>query len=166
MIVGFFSLWIILCSNVTGEILVIGAVATAAVFWFTCRFCRWSIEKEKLFLKLLLPGLRYIFILIREIIKANWAMLKLLFRPGILKNIEPHLMEFKVPLKTNIAKMTLANSITLTPGTITVENRGTEFILHCIHPSFAEDVDCSAFVEALEDMERIVFEHGKELKGE
>ena len=59
MIIGFFSLWIILCGNMTGEILVIGAVATAVVFWFTCRYCRWSLRREKLFLRLLLPGLAY-----------------------------------------------------------------------------------------------------------
>lgn len=164
MIVGFFTLWVVLCGNVTGEILLVGAVATAAVFWFTCHFCRWSLAKEKVFLMLLWPGFCYIILLIREIVKATVAMLKLLLRPGILKSIEPHLVEFKVPLKTNIAKMTLANSITLTPGTITVENRGTAFLLHCIHPSFAEDVDCSAFVEALERMEAIVFAHKEVLK--
>lgn len=159
MIVGFFALWLILCGNITAEILLVGAVATAVVFWFTCRYCRWSLEKEKLFLRLLLPGIQYVGILLREILKANWSMLKLLFRPRLRQNVEPHLIEFKVPLRTNIAKTTLANSITLTPGTITVENRGTEFLLHCIHPSFAEDVDCSAFVRALEKMEAIVFEH-------
>ncbi|MBQ9166241.1 MAG: Na+/H+ antiporter subunit E [Oscillospiraceae bacterium] len=165
MIVGFFTLWIILCSNITGEILAVGTVATAVVFWFTCRYCHWSLAKEKLFLKLIWPGIKYIWLLICEIAKASWAVLKLLFRPQVVNSIEPHLMEFKVPLKTNIAKMTLANSITLTPGTITVENRGTEFILHCIHPSFAEDVDCSVFVEALQAMEDIVFEHEEVLKG-
>ncbi len=163
MIVGFFGLWIILCGNVTGEILAIGAAATAAVFWFTCRFCRWSLRRERLFLRLLLPGLGYIALLIREIGKASLAMLRLLLAPRVRERVEPHLMEFQVPLRTNIAKMTLANSITLTPGTITVENRGRAFLLHCIHPSFAEDVDCSAFVAALERMEAIVFSEEEEV---
>lgn len=164
MIIGFFTLWIVLCGNVTGEILLVGAVVTAAVFWFTCRFCHWSISKEKLFLKLVWPGIKYILLLISEIAKASWAVLKLLAKPRMVNEIEPHLMEFQVPLKTNIARMTLANSITLTPGTITVENRGKEFVLHCIHPSFAEDVDCSVFVVALQAMEAIVFAHEKEGK--
>ncbi|MBQ3090033.1 MAG: Na+/H+ antiporter subunit E [Oscillospiraceae bacterium] len=159
MIIGFFSLWIILCGNMTGEILVIGAVATAVVFWFTCRYCRWSLRREKLFLRLLLPGLGYIVLLLWEIIKANLAMLKLLLRPRVRQRLEPHIISIQVPLRTNIARMTLCNSITLTPGTITVENRNTEFLLHCIHPHFAENVDCSAMVEALEKMEAIVFSH-------
>lgn len=155
MLVGFFLLWIILCGNMTWEILIIDLAVTGFVFWFTCRFCFWSVERERTFLRLLVPGAKYIALLIREIVEANIAMLKCALRPDFAKTAQPLLIRVKVPLKTNIAKMTLANSITLTPGTITVENRGTEYVVHCFNPSFSEDVDCSAFVEALLKMEEI-----------
>ena len=144
MLIGFFLLWIILCGNVTWEILVFDLIVTCAVFWFTCRFCYWSVERERTFLRLFLPGLRYIGLLIIEIVKANLAMLRLVLR-----------------LRTNIAKMTLANSITLTPGTITVENRNTDFVVHCFNPAFSEGMDTSVLVDALLKMEAIAG-HGKE----
>lgn len=155
MIIAFFLLWIILCGNLTVEILVFDLVVTATVYWFTCRFCRWSFAKEKIVMRLLVPGICYVGLLLREIVKANLAMLKILLGGGLRRQVQPLLIDVRVPLKTNIAKMTLANSITLTPGTITVENRGTEFVVHCINPDFSRDVDCSAFVEALERMEAI-----------
>lgn len=155
MLVAFFLLWIILCGDLTVEILIFDLIVTGAVFWFTCRFCRWSLDKEKTVLRLLWPGVQYVALLLREIVKANVAMLKILMGGRLKQRVQPLLITVQVPLKTNIAKMTLANSITLTPGTITVENRGTEYVVHCINPDFSRDVDCSAFVEALERMEAI-----------
>lgn len=161
MLIGFFLLWIILCGNVTLEILIFDLIVTCAVFWFTCRFCYWSVEREKTFLRLVLPGLRYIGLLIIEIVKANAAMLRLVLRPGFQKQAQPMLVKVHVPLQTNIAKMTLANSITLTPGTITVETRGTDFVVHCFNPAFSEGMDSSVLVDALLKMETIAG-HGKE----
>lgn len=158
MIIAFFLLWIILCGDLTAEILVFDLAVTCTVYWFTCRFCRWSFAKEKVVMRLLVPGICYVGLLLREIVKANLAMLKILLGGALKRQVQPLLINVQVPLKSNIAKMTLANSITLTPGTITVENRGTEFVVHCINPDFSRDVDCSAFVEALERMEAIAAE--------
>ncbi len=145
MLIGFFLLWIILCGNVTWEILVFDLIVTCAVFWFTCRFCYWSVERERTFLRLFLPGLRYIGLLIID----------------FKDQARPMLVKVHVPLRTNIAKMTLANSITLTPGTITVENRNTDFVVHCFNPAFSEGMDTSVLVDALLKMEAIAG-HGKE----
>lgn len=158
MIIAFFLLWIILCGDLTAEILAFDLAVTCTVYWFTCRFCRWSFAKEKVVMRLLVPGICYVGLLLREIVKANLAMLKILLGGALKRQVQPLLINVQVPLKSNIAKMTLANSITLTPGTITVENRGTEFVVHCINPDFSRDVDCSAFVEALERMEAIAAE--------
>ena len=51
--------------------------------------------------------------------------------------------------------MVLANSITLTPGTITVNLEGNEFYVHCLDKEFAEGMEQSIFVELLEKMEAI-----------
>lgn len=156
MLIAFFVLWIILCGNLTLEILIFDLVVTGVVFWFTCQFCHWSVQKERTFIRLVVPGIRYVALLIREILKANLAMLKVILGPNLKKRVDPVLITVQVPLKTNIAKMTLANSITLTPGTITVENRGTDYVVHCLNPGFSEGLDCSSFVEALLRMEAIV----------
>ena len=49
--------------------------------------------------------------------------------------------------------MVLANSITLTPGTITIRMEGNEFYVHCLDKEFAEGMESSIFVELLSKME-------------
>ena len=51
--------------------------------------------------------------------------------------------------------MVLANSITLTPGTITVGLEGQEFYVHCLDKELAEGMENSIFVELLEKMEAV-----------
>ena len=156
MLIGFFLLWLILCGSVTPEIVIFDAAVSLLVFWFTCRFCRWSIQREMIFWRLLLPGLQYILLLIREIILSNIAMLRLTLRPDFKETCQPVVVRFYAPLRSSVAKMTLANSITLTPGTITVESRKNEFLIHCFNPSYAEDMWNSALVKTLVKMEAIV----------
>ena len=50
--------------------------------------------------------------------------------------------------------MLLANSITLTPGTITIEQREDEYTVHCLDSSFIEGIEKSTFVKLLERMEK------------
>lgn len=77
--------------------------------------------------------------LILEIIKANFHLLYLAFHPRMKELIDPHIITFKTNLKSDIAISTLANSITLTPGTITVtaDSDGV-FRVHAIDRESAE----------------------------
>lgn len=64
--------------------------------------------------------IQYIPWLILEIIKANFHVMKIVFHPEMRTLIDPQIITFRTNLKSDIAITTLANSITLTPGTITV----------------------------------------------
>ena len=54
--------------------------------------------------------------------------------------IEPHMIRVKVRLKKDISIVTYANSITLTPGTITADIADGEFYIHCISKKVADDL--------------------------
>ena len=54
--------------------------------------------------------------------------------------INPQLIRFKVNLKSDISKVTFANSITLTPGTITADIVGDEYIVHALSQPVADDL--------------------------
>ena len=69
--------------------------------------------------------------------------------------VEPQLVHFTSDLKSEMAKVILANSITLTPGTITVSLEGSDFYVHCLDREFAEGMEHSVFVELLEKMEAV-----------
>jgi multicomponent Na+:H+ antiporter subunit E len=54
--------------------------------------------------------------------------------------INPQLIRFKVKIKKDISKVTYANSITLTPGTITADIKGDEFYVHALSQPVADDL--------------------------
>ena len=65
----------------------------------------------------------------------------------------PVLVTFTVPLKSDYARTMLANSITLTPGTITVSVEGDTYTVHCLDESLSSGMEDSVFVKMLKKME-------------
>lgn len=149
----FLALWVIFNGNLTLEIFLFGIVIAAVMYAFICKFMDFNVHKDILIWKRLFLLLRYLVILIVEIVKANISAMKLLFSEK--NEIEPVLVRFRTSLKTKTAKTLLANSITLTPGTITVSLEGDEFQVHCLDRSLAEGLSDGVFVKELEKMEQI-----------
>jgi multicomponent Na+:H+ antiporter subunit E len=77
--------------------------------------------------------LAYLPWLFNQIFQANLHLLYLAFHPRMMDKINPKVIHFNSKLNTDISRTTLANSITLTPGTITIYagTLGT-FTVHCI----------------------------------
>lgn len=152
MFLIFFLAWIIFNGNVTTEIVILGLIISAAVFAFFCKFMDYSIQKEKIFFKKLFVFLRYAFVLVKEIVKANLAVIHMILTTK--EQMEPVIVKFRTNLKSETARVILANSITLTPGTITVSLKGDEYLVHCLDKSLAEGMEDSIFVKMLEEMEK------------
>lgn len=148
----YFILWIIFNGSFTLEICLFGLVIAGAVFAFTCKFMDYSIAKEKMAIRRVFKMLRYICILVIEIVKANFAVIHLIMSEK--EEIEPVLVNFEADMKTTTGKAFLANAITLTPGTITVTLEDSKYVVHCLDESMAVGMDHSVFVELLEDMEK------------
>lgn len=56
------------------------------------------------------------------------------------REVDPSVIRFRPEIDSDFGAVTLANSITLTPGTVTVELEGGEFIVHAISPEAAQAV--------------------------
>ncbi|HHB81787.1 MAG TPA: hypothetical protein ENK83_08625, partial [Aliiroseovarius sp.] len=69
--------------------------------------------------------LGYFVWLLKEIAKSNWAVTKVILAPSM--NLRQHLFAVPVTSKSDVAQVTFANSITLTPGTITIETEPKRF---------------------------------------
>ena len=87
-----------------------------------------------------------------EIIKANWQVIYFILTSKY--EVEPRLVKFKTDLKKNSSRAVLANSITLTPGTITVTLTENEYVVHCLDKELAEGMQDSIFVKQLRVMEK------------
>lgn len=88
----FLILWIIFNGNFTWEIFWFGAAIAGGMYWFVCRFMGFDMHKDLLIWKRTFLLLRYVVILIAEIIKANVSAMKLLFSER--DEIEPVLVRF------------------------------------------------------------------------
>ena len=147
----FFAVWMILNGKVTAEICIFGVLISAALFYFMCRYMEYSLKKELLLFRLITLFIRYFGVLVKEIVKANVCVLKIILSPELQP--EPAFVYFDTDFKTGLARVLLANSITLTPGTITVSVEDDRFCVHCLDKELAEGMETSVFVKLLKEME-------------
>jgi len=81
-----------------------------------------------------------------EIIKANWVVIKACLRANL--DINPALVKVKTACESDLAKTTFANSITLTPGTVSVLLEGDKILVHALYEEGAQP-------EAFDKMDRL-----------
>lgn len=152
MFIVYFVLWIIFTGNCTAEICVFGLLVAALLLAFTCRFMDYSIKKELRVYRKLGKLLQYAFVLVREVIKANLGVIRLILSQK--EEIQPALVTFHSDLKSPVTQSLLANAITLTPGTITVLLENGDYTVHCLDEELAEGMDRSVFTELTADIEK------------
>jgi len=111
-----------LVSRISGNLLFYKKKIRLTHFWQILRFLKY------------LPWLLY------QIILANIHVAYLVLHPKVYSLIDPHIIKFKVKLKTDIGLTTFGNSITLTPGTITVLIHEGSFYVHAIDQKVADDL--------------------------
>ena len=123
--------WIILNGKLTLEVCLVGLAVTALIALLMRALFHYTLALDLRVLKKVPLFLLYVFVLIWEIIKASTAMFTYIFKDK--ETVEPVLVTFRPQLKTRLGRFILANSITLTPGTITVEADDDSFTVHCLN---------------------------------
>lgn len=73
-----------------------------------------------------------------QIILANLQVAYITLHPRMLEKIDPHLFRFETILKRPMSKVALAQSITLTPGTITVNIHENQFAVYALTKEAAD----------------------------
>ena len=152
------AFWLLLNGRVTAEILLTGAVICGLLYVFLWKFFGCSPRRDVAFFRRV-PGFAgYAAFLLGAIIRSAAATMRLIWSPGLVA--QPRLVSFRSRLKTGTGRVLLANSITMTPGTITVNIRGDRYLVHCLDSDFAEGLEDSA-------MERRILrlEDGEEAAG-
>ena len=136
-----FGFWVLLNGKWTTEIAIVGVIVCAALYAFMVAFMGYSPRKEWQLAKRLPRIIGYFFYLVKEIFLSAWGTMQLIWSPE--KEIEPRVTSFHTRLRTDAGKVVLANSITMTPGTITVDVQDDLFLIHCLDESF--DVGTEGF---------------------
>jgi multicomponent Na+:H+ antiporter subunit E len=96
------------------------------------------LDKEGPLGRFLLGMLSYFPWLFWQIVKSNWDVLKRVWSPDM--KLDPVVFETPYKMKTELSVVTFANSITITPGTITIaiEPGTREFLCHALTPAGAD----------------------------
>ncbi len=138
LFVFYFVIWLLLSGHYDPLLLTLGVLSC-----ITCLYVTWKakfIDEEGLPLHLLIRLPIYTIWLFKEIIKANIDTAKII----IINNPDPQNFRVKSSQKTEAGKVTYANSITLTPGTVTTVLDGDILEVHALSSDMADDVKSGA----------------------
>jgi multicomponent Na+:H+ antiporter subunit E len=125
--------WFLLSGHFGGLDLVYAVVASAAVAWLNRR------DEALSDLLAWAPRLlAYAPWLLREIWTANLQVVRVVLDPRL--PIDPVVVRVPTRYATDLARVTLANSITLTPGTVTLDVDGETLVVHAITRAGADDL--------------------------
>lgn len=136
------ALWFSLSGETAAQFLILGGISVLAVLWLVARLDIISREAAPYyrFVHLFI----YLIGLIGRIIVSNVQVVTKILGPR--SAIDPVMVKVDTCAKTDLGKALFANSITLTPGTVTVDNEGPRLLVHALvressHPSSFASMD-------------------------
>jgi multicomponent Na+:H+ antiporter subunit E len=130
-------LWWLLSGQTSPKLLAFGALSVALVVWFARRMELVDHESHPVHLSGRLA--RFWAVLMREITVSNVDVVRAILSPRL--PIQPHFLRVRTRQSTDLGKVILANSITLTPGTVTVDVQGDELLVHALTESSGRAVE-------------------------
>ncbi len=129
-----FALWLLMSGIFEPFIIGLGLASVLFVLFVTGRMDAQDNDIVELALHPL-RFVKYLAWLMTEIARANWAVTRIILARDM--PIRQHLFKTPYTQKTDVGQVIFANSITLTPGTITVETEDGHFLVHAV--SWSED---------------------------
>ena len=129
-----FIIWVVLTGSLEVADIVIGIIISGSI-----SFLYLTLFEHKERFEFINPFwlLIYLFILIKNIIKSNIYLTKILARKEL--NLTPAIVAVPTKLKSDWKKLLLANSITLTPGTLTLDIKDDMLFIHIIEYSIDDN---------------------------
>ena len=146
-----FVVWLMFTSTLATQEVVTGLITAFLIALFTSRFfncCTFSIfSPVKLFYIFI-----YFFVFLWALLKANLDVARRVISPKL--PINPGIVKFKTKLTSDFSKMVLANSITLTPGTLSVDIIDDTYYIHWIDVKSLDPDEAHTYIA--EQFERIL----------
>ncbi|MCX7991479.1 MAG: Na+/H+ antiporter subunit E [Proteobacteria bacterium] len=148
-----FSFWFLL-SGETNPILISSGIISSLFITYLSGDLLISEGKVRKNVHLYIKFLRYIPYLIYEIIIANIDVVYRVLHPKM--PIDPVIVKFNSELETDFCIVTYANSITLTPGTVTIDvGKKRDFIVHSLTSKYAESLLTRDMEKKIKEIENV-----------
>jgi multicomponent Na+:H+ antiporter subunit E len=132
-----FGVWLLWSGHYTPLLLLFGVLSCGAVVTIARRMG--IVDQEGVPVELPLRALLYLPWLLWEIVKSNVDIARRILTPSLPVN--PRLIKIKAGQRTDIGRVIYANSITLTPGTVTVGVEGDELTIHALTKEAADALE-------------------------
>ena len=133
------------------EIVLFGLLVSGLVYFSPIKFTRFTFKRDLKFCKKFPLLILYFLVLVKEIIVSNIKVLFIILNPK--DKPSPEIVSFNIDLKTHFMRTIVANSITLTPGTITISLQRDKLIVHCLKKKFIEGFENSTLVRIAKRIE-------------
>lgn len=130
------ALWFALSGHTEWYILTLGVISVLLVTWLGSRMA--VIDREGFPVHLLLRAPAYLLWLAVEIFRSNIAIARLITRPEL--DVEPSRFRVATGARSDDARVVYANSITLTPGTVTLAVEADGLDVHALTRDAASDL--------------------------
>ena len=121
--------WVLLVGTLATQTLLVGALISLAVALLYRDGLSFFTE-FRMTPQALVAGLLFYAYFFQQLVKANLRLARIVASPNL--PIDPGIIKVRTRLKTRMGRLMLANSITLTPGTLTVEVDGEWLYIHCV----------------------------------
>lgn len=148
-----FLFWLLITWRLHWQHLLIGAVTSWVIAWVNKDILLQPSERPLLLWATAGKWARYFYLLLVAILKANWDVAKIVLKPKL--EISPGFVRYRTKVSKPLNRLILGNSITLTPGTLTVETLGDVYVVHAITQSAAEDCAEWEMMDRLTEIEGV-----------
>jgi len=152
-----FLFWVLLSGRLQLKYLLIGVCAAAFVTYLTNDLLfnvrsggKKTVWNTKTTISCAFRLLKYTAWLVVAIVKANIQVASIVLKPKL--KVDPGFLKFDTDLLGKVSRVTLANSITLTPGTITVEQKNCTYIVHALVREAAGDIETGLMQDKVRDV--------------
>jgi multicomponent Na+:H+ antiporter subunit E len=135
------AIWMILSGKLVPIYLLWGALSIAFVMWLSCRLSNVPLAQDEPcgMTRINIPRLSvYLLWLVWQIVKSGVYVAYVILHPRM--PIQPMIVRFESNQPNVLARVILGNSITLTPGTLTLDIHDSQFTVHALTRDTGEDL--------------------------
>lgn len=134
LFVCLYSVWLLLSGHYNATLMTYGVLSCAGVVALVAHLG--ILDGEALPVHLGIRPLFYAPWLLKEIVLSNLSVARVILDPRL--PIHPRILKIDAGQKTKVGQVIYANSITLTPGTVTLDVRNGQFLVHALTTDSAE----------------------------
>ena len=124
-----FAFWLVISASLAPADLLLGGALSLLLGWWSARFL-WTGRAPRLSARQLLGLLHYLLLFSGQVFLSAVHVARVVIDPRL--PIEPKLITCCTGLQREISRVAFAHSVSLTPGTLTVDMDGGTFLVHCL----------------------------------